>query len=120
MKKRLFKISVVVIAAIFTLIFCFLIIPPLIEDPDIIGAFSAGFVNPYASGYSTDVICCWLILLVWVVYEYPKVKYGWVCLLLGIVPGVAVGLALYLIIRTNQIEDITDTLIDTDKNIKTL
>lgn len=104
MKEKTFKISLSLIAIIFTVIFCILIIPPLIENPDIIGAFAAGFVNPYASGYSTDVFCCWAILLVWVIYESPKVKYGWVCLLLGIVPGVAVGLALYLIIRTNQLK----------------
>lgn len=105
MQENSFKVSLALIAALFTLIFCYLMIPPLMENPDIIGAFAAGFVNPYASGYSTDVICCWLILLVWVIYEYPSVKYGWVCLLLGIIPGVAVGFALYLILRTNQLKE---------------
>lgn len=104
MKEKLFKASMALIAMIFTLIFCFLIIPPLVENPDIMGAFAAGFVNPYSSGYSTDVICCWVILLIWIIYESPKIKYGWVCVLLGIVPGVAVGFALYLIIRTNQLK----------------
>lgn len=74
------------------------------EDPDIIGAFAGGFVNPYASGYSTDVLCCWVILLLWVIYEYPRIKHGWICLLLGLVPGVAFGFALYLIMRTNQLK----------------
>ena len=78
---------------------------PVIENPDVIGAFAAGFVNPYAAGYSSDVFCCWAILLVWVIYEAPKVKYGWICLLIGVVPGVAVGLAAYLIIRTTQLKN---------------
>ncbi len=103
MNEKVFKVSVGLIASIFTAIFLILMIPPLIENPDVIGAFASGFVNPFAAGYSTDVICCWLILLVWVVYEYPKIKHGWICVLLGMVPGVAVGFALYLIIRTNQL-----------------
>ncbi len=103
MQEKTFKISLLFIALIFTIIFCVVVIPPLLENPDIIGAFAAGFVNPYASGYSADVFCCWAILFVWVIYELPKVKYGWICLVLGIVPGVAVGFALYLILRTNQL-----------------
>ena len=104
MNNFVFKIGIAAIAIIFTLIFCIVVVPPLIENPDIIGAFAAGFVNPYSSGYSADVFCCWAILLVWIIYEYPKVKYGWICLLLGIVPGVAVGLALYLLLRTHQLK----------------
>ena len=107
MSKKIFQISISIIAVFFTAAFCKLIIPPLLENPDIIGAFAAGFVNPYASGYSTDVFCCWAILFVWVIYEAPKVKYGWVCLLLGIVPGVAVGFALYLLLRMRQLADKT-------------
>lgn len=105
MSEKAFKISMALIAATFTLLFSILVIPPLIENPDVIGAFAAGFVNPYASGYSVDVFCCWTILLVWVIYEAPKVKHGWVCLLIGIVPGVAVGLAVYLIMRTKQLKN---------------
>lgn len=104
MTKAFFKISVSVVVLIFTIIFCAVVIPPLIKNPDVIGAFKAGFVNPYSSGYSADVICCWVILLIWVIYEMPKVKYGWVCLLLGIVPGVAVGFGLYLVLRMNQLK----------------
>lgn len=107
MNENIFKISVALIAGIFTLIFCIIIIPPFLENPDIVGAFAAGFVNPFSSGYSTDVICCYFILLVWIIYESPKVKYGWVCLLLGIIPGVAVGFALYLILRTYQLKSET-------------
>lgn len=105
MRENVFKISVLLVAAIFTLIFCVVIIPPLIKNPDIIGAFGAGFVNPYASGYSTDVICCWVILLIWIIYESPKVKYAWVCAIIGLVPGVAVGFAVYLFLRTKQLKD---------------
>lgn len=90
---------------LFTLIFSIVVVPPLIENPDVIGALAAGFVNPYASGYSTDVFCCWFILFIWVVYELPRVKYGWICLILGLVPGVALGFALYLYLRTQQLSN---------------
>ncbi|WP_353254415.1 DUF2834 domain-containing protein [Salinisphaera sp. PC39] len=72
------------------------------------GAFAAGFVNPYASGYSTDVLFCWAILAAWVAYEAKKysVRNGWVCLLLGIVPGVAVGFAMYLLLRAKQVGEV--------------
>ena len=104
MNRKLFKIGRAFIATMFVMIFCVLVIPPLVQNPDIIGAFAKGFVNPYASGYSVDVICCWVVLLLWVVYEYPKVRYGWICLPLGLVPGVAFGFALYLILRSNQLK----------------
>jgi hypothetical protein len=86
-----------------------MVVPPSIKNPDIIGAFVGEFVNPYISGYSTGIICCWLILLLWIIYENHKIKYGWICLLLGLVQGVAVDFALYLIIRTNQLEPKTNT-----------
>ena len=99
MNPRLFKILIGAVGVAFTIVFCVIVIPALIEKPNIIDAFAGGFVNPFASGYSTDVICCWLLLLIWIIYESPKVKYGWVCALLGIIPGVAVGFALYLLLR---------------------
>lgn len=94
-------------AALFTAIFAVVVVPPLIAEPDIIGAFAAGFVNPYASGYSSDVIICWVILAAWVAYEARTlgVKHGWICLLLGLVPGVAVGFALYLLLRRRQLRE---------------
>ena len=89
--------------------FVITIIPPLLESQDVIGAFAAGFINPYAAGYSTDVILCWCVLAVWVVHERAQgVRHGWVCLLLGVVPGVVVGIALYLVLRTNRFQ--TDTV----------
>lgn len=77
----------------------------LIAKPDIIGAFAASFVNPYSSGYSVDVIACWLILTIWIIYEAKnrQIKYGWICLILGLFPGVAVGFALYLNLRFRQL-----------------
>lgn len=93
-------------ALFFTVAFCFLVVPPLIQDFNIVGAFAAGFVNPYSSGYSTDVIVCWLILMIWVRYEAVthKIRYGWICVVLGLVPGVAVGFALYLVLRSSQLK----------------
>jgi len=104
--KIVFKVSLAIVAIFFTLIFCFLVVPSLMNNPDIIGAIKGGFVNPYATAYSMDAICCWIILLIWVIYEMPKIKYGWICLLLGLIPGIAVGFAAYLIIRTNQLNSI--------------
>jgi len=105
MNERAFAVSVLVIAATFFLYFVAVVIPPLIENPDIFGAFAAGFVNPYSSGYSADVFACWGILAAWVIYEAQtySVKRGWICLLLGVVPGVAVGFAAYLILRSAQV-----------------
>ncbi|AJD47101.1 hypothetical protein S7S_03395 [Isoalcanivorax pacificus W11-5] len=78
--------------------------PPLLDNPDILGAALAGFVNPYAAGYATDTIMCWCVLAVWVLYEARAtgIKYGWIALVLGVVPGVATGFAIYLLIRLNQ------------------
>jgi Terpene cyclase DEP1 len=80
------------------------VLPPLVADPDVIGALLAGFVNPYAAGYALDAITCWLILAVWVVHEARArgIRHGWIALLLGLVPGVATGLACYLIVRSMQ------------------
>ena len=101
MNERQFRAVVILIGIGFTAFFVAVVVPPLVADPDIVGAFAAGFVNPYSSGYSTDVIACWLILAAWVVFEAKSksVKHGWVCLVVGVVPGVAVGLAAYLVVR---------------------
>jgi len=88
-----------------------MVVPSLVANLDVVGAFAAGFVNPYASGYSTDVIVCWGILAAWVAYEARaySVKHGWICLVLGVVPGVAVGLALYLLVRSKQVSEVVST-----------
>lgn len=105
MNDKIFRWSLFIVAIGFTITFCIIVLPPLLANPDIIGAFSAGFVNPYASGYSADVLFCYLALVIFVIYDAKRfgVKHGWACLMLGIVPGVAVGLSLYLILRTKQI-----------------
>ena len=103
MTENRFRLAIGIVALAFTALFCVVVVPPLIENPDIIGAFGAGFVNPYAAGYSADVVACWLILAIWVTFEAKSkaVKHGWWCLVLGIVPGVAVGLAAYLLLRSS-------------------
>ena len=106
MSEQTFRVTIVLIAAVFSAYFVAVVLPPLIENPDIVGAFQAGFVNPYSSGYSADVFGCWAILAVWVLYEARtySVKGGWICLLAGVVPGVAVGFAAYLLTRSTQMK----------------
>ncbi len=104
MSESLFKSLLWLLALGFAAAFAYLCIPPLIENPDIIGAFGAGFVNPYSSGYAIDAIMCWWVLTVWVIYEAKNsgVKHGWIAVLLGVAPGVATGFAAYLLIRFRQ------------------
>ena len=106
MSGKLYQALLVLFGGGFALAFCVIVVPPLIESGDIIGAFTAGFVNPYASGYSLDVLICWCVLAVWVVYEARGlgVRHGWIALLVGVVPGVATGFALYLIIRFRALQ----------------
>ena len=89
----------------FAVVFAVVVLPPLLASGDVVGAFAAGFVNPYASGYALDAIFCWAVLAVWVGREAVtlRVRHGWVALLLGVVPGVATGFALYLLIRARQL-----------------
>jgi hypothetical protein len=105
MNEQAFKLIIVAAAAIFTGLFCWMVVPPLLANPDIIGALAAGFVNPYSSGYSADVLACWTILTAWIVYEARVygIRHGWVCVLLGLAPGVAVGFAAYLLLRMRQL-----------------
>jgi hypothetical protein len=44
------------LAAGFKLAFTVICIPQFLVNPDIVGAFAGGFVNPYASGYALDVL----------------------------------------------------------------
>ena len=105
MTRFFFRSAIGALALFFTAYFCLVVVPPLMENPDIVGALAAGFVNPYSSGYSTDVIVCWAILATWVWYEAStySIRHGWVCLALGLVPGVAVGFAGYLLLRQHQL-----------------
>lgn len=105
MSARAFHISVGLVALAFTAIFISTVVPALLADGDPIAAAMAGFVNPYASGYAWDAILCWVILTLWILYERHTlgIKQGWICILLGLVPGVAVGFGLYLILRTRNL-----------------
>ncbi|WP_414981620.1 DUF2834 domain-containing protein [Congregibacter sp.] len=48
---------------------------------------------------------CWGILAAWVLFEAKTldVRHGWICLALGIVSGVAVDFALYLLLWHRQL-----------------
>lgn len=102
MSKPLFEALVGAIGLAFAIAFCVIVVPPLLASGDVIGAFGAGFVNPYASGYSLDTLMSGLVLLVWVIYERSArgVRHGWIAILLALAPGVATGFAAYLIIRS--------------------
>ncbi|MEO0962196.1 MAG: DUF2834 domain-containing protein [Pseudomonadota bacterium] len=102
MTKRTFEFLVLAAGLGFAIAFAIIVVPPLLETGDVIGAFGAGFVNPYASGYSLDTILCGVILAIWVIYERSAhgVTHGWVVLPLILVPGVATAFALYLVIRS--------------------
>lgn len=106
MSARGFEIMVGAVALLFTAIFAAMVVPALTADFDPVGAALSGFVNPYASGYAWDAILCWVILSVWILYERQtlQVKYGWICIALGLVPGVAVGFGLYLILRMRTLK----------------
>ncbi|WP_068859418.1 DUF2834 domain-containing protein [Perlucidibaca aquatica] len=105
MSEKTYFALLAAIATLFSVFFALTVIPALMLDWDIISALAAGFVNPFAAGYSTDVILCWCVLVIWVLYERKAkgIQHGWVCLVLGAVPGVAVGFALYLILRAKQL-----------------
>lgn len=104
MNRSLYVATLWIVAIGFSIAFIGVCIPPLLHDRDIVGAFAAGFVNPYSSGYALDALSCWLVLAAWVLYEAKNsgVRGGWVALLLGVAPGVAAGFAFYLLLRMKQ------------------
>lgn len=105
MPKHFFELVVIGLGIFFSAFFGVVVLPPLLESGDLTAAFAAGFVNPYASGYSTDAIVCALILASWVAYEWRAhgIRFGWIAVLLSIAPGVAAALAYYLILRSRQL-----------------
>jgi len=105
MTQKYFRISLWLLALGFAGAFTLVVMPPLLESPDVLGAFAAGFVNPYAAGYALDAIFCWFVLATWVMHEAKTMglRHGWIALLLGIAPGVATGFAVYLLLRLNQL-----------------
>jgi hypothetical protein len=105
MSGPVFKGLIGFLGAAFTLVFCIIVVPAFLESPDIIGAFAAGFVNPFSTGYSIDAILCAAILIAWIIYEKSAlhVRHGWIAVPLCAVPGVATAFAVYLLIRFNQV-----------------
>ena len=93
---------ITVVGVGFAVAFAGIVLPAMVRDGgDVVGGLAGGFVNPYSSGYSLDVLCCWAVLAIWVVLERRELqaRHGWVCLVLGVVPGVATGFAAYLLLR---------------------
>lgn len=107
---RIFRLALWALALAFTVAFFVVVGPQTMADAELwkanpVYGFLQGFVNPYASGYSLDIFFSYAVLAAWVIYEAVarKVKHGWIALVLGVVPGVAVGLASYLLIRGRQL-----------------
>lgn len=104
MDDRIYRGFLLALAVGFVVGFSLLVLPPLAASTDVMGAIVAGFVNPYASTYSLDAIMSWCVLAVWVLYEVrtKAIRHGWIALLLGLMPGVTVGFAVYLLLRMRQ------------------
>lgn len=104
MRPALYRGLLAALGAGFALAFAAVVVPALIAQPDVLAAALAGFVNPFAAGYALDTIFCWAVLAVWVLHEARSgcVRHGWIALVLGVVPGVATGLAVYLLLRSGQ------------------
>ena len=105
MTRPVFETIVASLGIAFAIAFGVVVVPPLLDDPDILGAFAAGFVNPYASGYATDALLCAAILFAWVAYERrtASIRHGWVAVPLAFAPGVATAFAFYLVLRSRQL-----------------
>ena len=104
MTTTLYRTLLTLLALGFALAFGIIVVPPLLASGDVPGAFAAGFVNPFASGYALDTLACWCVLTVWVIYDAKAygIRHGWIAVLFGVVPGVATGFALYLLMRLRQ------------------
>lgn len=106
MPRAVFEILVVLLGTTFAIAFCVILVPPLLVSGDVMSAFAAGFVNPFSTGYSLDVIFCAVILFAWIVYERSSlgIKHDWIAIPLSFVPGVATEFAAYLVIRSRQLK----------------
>ena len=106
MNSTIYRTLLYIIAIGFAGIFVVTVMPPFVRNPDLAGAVMAGFVNPYASAFALDAICCWAVLALWVLYEATAkgIRHGWIALLLGMVL-VPSGFAAYLLIRHHQLEE---------------
>lgn len=93
---------IVGIAAAFSVFFFAGVLPALVPVVDLAKvALLDGLVNPTAMGYTADTIATALVLMAWIAYERVArgVRRGWIAAVLCLVPGVAVGLTAYLLIR---------------------
>lgn len=104
MSKTTFEILALLVGIAFAIAFAVLVLPPALQGGDIVAAFAAGFVNPFATGYSLDTILCGVLVALWIVYERSArgVRHGWIAIALIPVPGVATALGLYLFLRSRQ------------------
>jgi hypothetical protein len=106
MPSTRFDWIVIALASAFVVALAILLVPTFVADNlDLVHAFDQALINPYATGFATDLLFTYLILFAWVVYEanYRDVRHGWVALVLGLLVGVSVGLATYLLIRHREI-----------------
>lgn len=105
MTQRTFIFIIGAIGLAFTIAFTVLVMPSLFNDLSIVTALSAGFVNPYSTGFSLDTLSSWLVLTVWIISEARTsgIRHAWIAILLGLIPGTATGFAAYLILRTMQL-----------------
>ena len=99
---RVLATIIVGIAAAFSAFFFAGVLPALVPVVDLAKvALLDGLVNPTAMGYTADTIATALVLMAWIAYERVArgVRRGWIAAVLCLVPGVAVGLTAYLLIR---------------------
>jgi hypothetical protein len=105
MSRTLFERLVAFFGVLFLVAFVLIVLPEVYQTKDVIGAFAAGFVNPFSTGYALDAILCAAILITWVIYERSAlhVRHGWIVIPLCFAPGVATAFAVYLLIRSRQL-----------------
>lgn len=63
MSNSLFEYVVAALGLAFAMAFLFIVVPPLWESKDILGAFAAGFVNSSSHSLSTNLIQSALLLV---------------------------------------------------------
>jgi len=108
MTERSYRAGLIGLAAVFTALFFATVVPALAGDSwDFWGAAKDTFANPYAAGVSIDVLLAYVVLALWVIYEAlaKQVTRGWIALVIGLVTGLTVALAVYLLIRMRQVAE---------------
>ncbi len=106
MPRTRFDWIIIALAATFVVALAVVVVPTFVDDNlDLVHAFDQALINPYATGFATDLLFTYLILCAWVLYEanYRGVRHGWIAIVLGFLIGVAVGLTIYLLIRHREI-----------------